>query len=219
MTDKKIVEKAVLDYCNAAANLYGFIPVRKLFEIYNSQNDPLTEKELCDTLEKILTEPRNFDLFSKEELESGEPETDDTPTLEKILLAEYLYIMGDFDDYYELEEKTRGLPYHILEKDKFLKYTDELYVEKTLEFISLRAYFRSISELSREEADDFALDAAYTMRLFDNSPEMILQRMKATKTEPKNRRELERFLRLCHDMGCKLRLASLRGATTEELLN
>lgn len=86
------------------------------------------------------------------------------------MLAEHLYCLGDFDDYFELKDATHGTPYHILEKDKFLKYADDLYVEKTLEFISLRAYFRNIPNLTREDADDLALEAVDTLRLFNRDP-------------------------------------------------
>ncbi len=215
MTDRKNIEKSVLDYLNAAANLYSYIPVKKLFEIYNAQNEPLTMDEFCDIIEQILEERRFFDLFSEDEIANGKP--DDTPTSEKILLAEHLYCMGDFDDYFELKETTYGLPYHILDKNSFLKYADEFYVEKTLEFISLRAYFRNFPSLSRKDADDLAFEAADTLRISVGGPKYILDRMECLKISPKNQREFDELMKLYGDLSRKVRLASLRGATIDEM--
>lgn len=215
MTVKKDIEKSVLDYLNAAANLYHYIPIKKLFEIYNSQNESLTEEKFCDILEQILNERQFFDLFSEDEIVTGKP--DDTPTSEKILLAEHLYCMGDFDDYFELKEATYGLPYHILDKNSFLKYADEFYVEKTLEFISLRAYFRNIPSLSHEDADDLTAETADTLRFFNGDPEYIFTRMKQLGIFPENQNEYDQFMNLLSDLSCKVRLASLRGATIEEM--
>ena len=217
MTTKKDTEKIVLDYLKAATNLYYYIPVKKLLEIYNSQNDPLTEIEFCNIIETILTEKQFFDLFSEEEIVTGK--TDNTPTLEKILLAEHLYCWGDFEDYFELKAATCGLPYCILEKSSFLKYANDFYVEKTLEFISLRSYFRNIPNLSRRDADDLALEAADTLRLYNGNPESILTRMKQLKIAPKNQSEFDVFMQLCYNLNSKLRLASLRGATVEKMQN
>ncbi len=215
MTVKKDIQKSVLDYLNAAVNLYYYIPIKKLLEIYNSQNEPLTREEFCDIIEQILKERQFFDLFSEDEIAIGKP--DDAPTSEKILLAEHLYCMGDFDDYFELKEATYGLPYHILDKNSFLKYADEFYVEKTLEFISLRAYFRNFSSLSREDADDLAFEAADTLRISDGDPKYILDRMECLKILPKNQREFDELMKLFGDLSRKVRLASLRGATIEEM--
>ena len=217
MPVNKEIEKLVLDYCKAAINLYYFIPVKKLLEIYNSQNEPLSETEFCDTLETILMQNQEFDLFSEEEIVTGKK--DDKPIIEQQLLAEHLYCLGDFDDYFELKEATYGMPYHILEKDKFLKYADDFYVEKTLEFISLRAYFRNIPDLSREDADDLALEAVDTLRLFNNDPECIFTRMDEMNIGPKNQYEFDRIMDLCYDVGKTIRLASLRGATVEETMS
>ncbi len=215
MTVKKDIQKSVLDYLNAAVNLYYYIPIKKLLEIYNSQNEPLTREEFCDIIEQILKERQFFDLFSEDEIAIGKP--DDAPTSEKILLAEHLYCMGDFDDYFELKEATYGLPYHILDKNSFLKYADEFYVEKTLEFISLRAYFRNFSSLSREDADDLAFEAADTLRISGGDPKYILDRMECLKISPKNQREFDELMKLFGDLSRKVRLASLRGATIEEM--
>ena len=71
MPVSKEIEKLVLDYCKSAANLYYCIPVKKLLEIYNSQNEPLSESEFCNIIERLLTDKQYFDLFSEEEISTG----------------------------------------------------------------------------------------------------------------------------------------------------
>ncbi len=203
-----------MGYCNAAANLYHIISVRKLLSIYNSQNEPLSEDDFCKILVEILKEPQYFDLFSEDEICTGQK--DNKPTIDKELLIEGLYCLGNFDDYFELKEKTYDIPYRVLEKNEFLKYADDTYVEKTLEFISLRSYFRSISGLSKDRADDFALQALDIMHMFDGDVEFMLDIMREANIYPKNQGELDEFCRLYYDTDRKVRKVSLRGATLEE---
>lgn len=215
MTDKKETEKLVLDYLNAAANLYYYIPIQKLLEIYNLQNEPLTADEFCGIIEQILEEHHFFDLFSEEEIDTEEP--DDKPTYEKIFLAEHLYCVGDFDDYFELKEATFGIPYHILDKKSFLKYADDLYVEKTPEFISLRAYYRNIPGLSLQMADEFALEAVDMLRISNGDIKFAFSQIEELDVFPKNQSAADKFIELLFDLRCNVRLASLRGATIKEM--
>lgn len=210
------IDNLILAYCRAAANFYFCIPVRKLLQIYNSQNEPLSESDFCDVLEKLLVEPYHFALFSSEEIATGKAK--DTPTIEKELLAEHLYCLGDFDDYYELKEQTYGLPYHVLEKSKFLRYADDAYVEKTPEFISLRAFFRNNPNLSKEDADDLALEAVDTIRVFNGDIGYILGRVEELNLLPDGSNEWDILENLCYELSRNVRLPGLKGATMNEVL-
>lgn len=207
MITNQEVEKLVLDYCNAASNLYYALPVKKILEIYNMQNKPLSEAEFSEILEKILMQPQFFDVFSKSELDTGEE--DNAPILEKELLSEHLYCMGDFESYYELQESACGMPYHILDEEHFLKYADEQYVEKTLEFIAIRAYFRNLPGLTKEIADDLAHEAVDVLRIFDGDPGILFQRMDALEIMPKNESEEERLTELLGDLMYTIRRPAL----------
>lgn len=48
---------------------------------------------------------------------------------------------------------------------------------------------------------------------------MILIRIKQLKIAPKNQSKFDVFMQLCYNLNSKLRLASLRGATVEEMQN
>lgn len=65
--------------------------------------------------------------------------------------------MEDRDSmYYQIKEGQFGKPYFVPEKEKLLKYEDDLYIEKTLSFISYRAFLRNQSYLTKEKADEIA---------------------------------------------------------------
>ena len=55
------------------------------------------------------------------------------------------------------------------------------------------------------------------MRLFDRDPEYILNRMDDLDIGPKNQSEVDGFTDLCFNVGCTIRLATLRGATADEI--
>ncbi len=216
MSTPKPIETLVLDYCLAAANLYSCISVKKLLHIYNSQNAPLSDGDFCSILEKLSVEYRPFALFSTEEILTGKSK--DTPTIEKELLAEHLYCLGDFDDYNELKELSYGLPYRVLERDKFLRYADDAYVEKTPEYISLRAYFRNIPSLSKEDADELALEAVDMLRVFNGDIGYVLGRVTDLNLIPSNSNEWDILEDLCYSLSRNVRLPSLKGATLNEIL-
>ena len=62
-----------------------------------------------------------------------------------------------------------------------------------------------------------ALETVDTLRLFNRDLEYILNRMDEMNISPKNQSEFDTFMDLCYDVSCKIRLASLRGATVEEI--
>ena len=61
-----------------------------------------------------------------------------------------------------MKKEQFGKPYYIPDKKQLLKYADEYYHEKTMSFISLRAFFRNHSELTKERADEIS-DVIYGM--------------------------------------------------------
>lgn len=217
MIINKETENSVLDYCKAAANLYYCITVKKLFEIYNLQNEPISETEFSEILENLSDREYHFEFFSKEEIETGK--SDEKPIFEKELLCEHLYCLGDFEDYYNLKENMLEIPYRILEKEKFLKYADDFYVEKTPQFISLRAFYRNLPNVTRETADDLAFETVDTLRLFDRDPEFIITRLYELGIKLENPNERTDFMDLSYEVSRTIRLATLKGATLEEIEN
>ena len=159
-------------YFNAAANLYGMIRLYKLLEIYNSQNEPISEEDFLAFADEIDSEKEQFELVSDEEVFDGVLTTN---PLSRWLAAEYLYALGDFDDFEKIFENTIGITYYVPNKKKFLKYEDEFYFEKTPEYIELRAFIRSMPDLSKERADSIAeeIEANLSLDLGEDEDENI----------------------------------------------
>lgn len=157
------VKNLLQDYFAAASNLYGIIPLWKFLEIYNSQNEPpVTEEELKELTDSINFDERFYDLVAEDEIyETEEP----TKYLNKTLTAEYLYCFGDWDDYVEMLDMQQGLNYYIPKKERFLRYKDEYFFEKTLEYIDLRAFFRNLPYFNKKEADEMAEEMYLNLRM------------------------------------------------------
>ena len=142
-------------YLNAANNLYGIISLRKLLSIYNSQNSPVSEEAFLAFVDGLDSEQRFYDIVGEDEFYE---EIEETKPLDRDLVSEYLLVDADFEMYYKVKEGQFGKPYYVPDKERFLKYEDEFYHEKTLSFISLRAFFRNQSSFTREQADEIAED-------------------------------------------------------------
>ena len=61
------------DYFEAAARLYGVIPLRKLLEIYNRHNNPMSEKLFLEFAEILRHEYRTFSILNCDALKQHEP--------------------------------------------------------------------------------------------------------------------------------------------------
>lgn len=203
----------VEDYLDAAGNLYGIIPLSKILSIYNSQNDPLTEDEFLSIVDEIIKKRKFFSIVAEDEFYD---DVEKTKPINRELVAEYVLTIDD-DDYYSLKDKQYGKPYYVPEKSQFLKYKDEYYHEKTLSFISLRAFLRNRSGFSKEEADYLAEDL-YGMADVNEGDvaeavKYIQQRTKDHFSESDIRDFIPLFLEMFNDT----RLHVNRGFTTNEI--
>ena len=115
MTDE--VKQLLEDYFEAAANLYGIIPLWKFLEIYNSQNEPVTEEEFKEFVEDFDFEDKFYDIIGEDEVFD---EDEFTPLMMYDLTAEYLYCDGSFDEFIELRNFQTMFEYYVPKKEKLL---------------------------------------------------------------------------------------------------
>lgn len=158
-------------YFDAAANLYGIISLWKLLEIYNMQNEPINEEDFLEFADEIDLGHKFFDIVGEDEFYD---DVDETLSIDRDIVAEYLLQDEDFDGYFSVKEGQSGKHYYIPDKKQFLKYADEYYHEKTLSFISLRAFFRNQSELTKEQADEIADDIYGMANPLDGDIESVI---------------------------------------------
>lgn len=61
------------DYFEAAARLYGVIPLRKLLEIYNRYNSPVSEALFLEFAEILRHDYRPYSILNCDALKQHEP--------------------------------------------------------------------------------------------------------------------------------------------------
>ena len=210
--------KALLErYFDAASNLYGIIPLNKLLKIYNSQNEPISEDDFLSFVDEIDLDHKFYFIVSEDEYYE---DVDATTPINRDLVAEYILIDEDIDDaefYYKIKENQYGKPYYVPDKEKLLKYEDESYHEKTLSFISLRAFFRNQSNLTKETADSLTESVYVCANVYEGSIDEVIKLldfMDYNLTEA----ALREFVPLYTDMYNDTRLHYNCGYTPNEML-
>lgn len=126
------------EYFDCAAELYGIIPLRKLLDIYNTHNSPISEKEFLRVAEAFRHERHTYAILGQEALYEDAPVSS---PIDRELVAQHLYY-SDLEDYYALAEGQRGKPFYIPEKEEFLRAnTDQCYPE-TVQSKRMLAYLK-----------------------------------------------------------------------------
>lgn len=122
-------------YFEAGARLYGVIPVMKLLEIYNSQNEPVEENVFLALAEMIRHEKNLFFILGPEDYkEDAEPNPLSWDVVDNHLL------LDNPEDYPKLVKAQGNKPYKILPKEEFLKYADHDYFPATPQNEAMRKY-------------------------------------------------------------------------------
>lgn len=216
MNDKILAEtkELVERYLDAANNLYGIIPLSKVLSIYNSQNEPLSEEDFLTIVEEIMKKHKYFYVLGEDEFFD---DVENTPPIERDVISEYLLIV-DEDDYYEMKKKQSGKPYYIPDKKQFLKYEVEDYHEKTLSFISFRAFIRNIPDITKETADEITEDIYLTSRVNGPDTEDALYHITRRNENMFSQSKMPEFISLLNDMYNETRLHANRGFTPREII-
>lgn len=212
-TLSKETTQLLYQYFDSAANLYGVIPLRTILRIYNSQNEPISEEDFVKFVESIYLDIKHYSIFATDELFPNPPEI---KTIDKNLVAEYL-CFDDCDEYLDIIELQRGKSYYIPDKKQLLKYADDVYFEKTLEFISLRAFLRNLPNLEKERADILADDIQLIVSMEKGGFTPAIQRATQFGLDFDNASIRSEFSRLCNDLCNHTRMHMHCGHTPAEL--
>ena len=201
-------------YFDAAVNLYGIISLRKLLEIYNMQNETIDKETFLSFIDTIDLSRKFFDIVGEDEFYD---DVDETLPIDRDIVAEYLLQDEDFYGYFSVKEGQSGKPYYIPDKKQFLKYADEYYHEKTLSFISLRAFFRNQSELTKDRADEIADDIYGMANPLDGDIESVINMIEDMHMFHFNTYTVKEFCSLYTEMYNDTRLHINCGHTPNEL--
>ena len=107
-------------YFEAAARLYGIIPVTKLHEIYNGHNESVSDEVFFAYADALRHEENDFFILSRNEVEGrSEPDCGKWEVISGYLLVD------DAQAYFELVSRQGYKPYKLLPKAELLCYADD----------------------------------------------------------------------------------------------
>ena len=175
--------------------------------------DLLYNKVFLNFIDEIEDNEKHYYFIGEEELFN---DVAPISPIERDLVAEYLVIDDDYSYYYDVKEEQLGKPYYIPEKSKFLLYENEEYHEKTLSFISLRAFFRNQASLSKENADEIVEDICCMSNVYNGNIKDIVHALDYCFSFTKSL--LKEFIPLYEDMFNDTRLHIHCGHTPNEIL-
>ena len=160
----------------AFANLYGIIPIRKIYEILtDNYGMEISERSFLDLCEYFRYEQKSFFyIFGKEEYY----QEDTSPASEPMdrLLAFDPFV--EFDDAYELVLSLKeGKPWYVPPIEEFEKYEDDLYFEKNEAFDSVIGFLKDEFKLDFIDSNSKIYDAFFTLKLEDHNFDNFLDEL------------------------------------------
>ena len=199
------------DYFEAAARLYGVIPLRKLLEIYNRHNNPISEDLFLEFAEILRHNYKPFSILNCDALKKHAPM--DTP-LDWEIVAEYVYA-NDINDYYLFTQLQGNTPFRILQKTDFLRYANPEYHPNTVQVKAMRQYLKTILECN-EDVENILMCMQELCEI-DMGLEETLDILGEEGLQFERKKDLNVFLSLYQDVNDHTRKCVNRGYTPAEL--
>ncbi len=203
----------IRQYCQAAANFYARLPVRDLMDIYNRQNEPLSQKDFLAVLEVIRHEYHPYyAILGQEALFEAVP---NSAPIDREILAQYLWY-GHFGDYDELVAAQRGKPLKVLPKEELLKYTDEDYTEVTAQSAATLKFLKGRIRSKINSAEDILYELNMIAKLDDELDYMMDEAQRLGLTL-RSAQDAYTFINLLQELSNNTRKYCNRGYTPNEL--
>lgn len=190
-------------YLYSMINMYGIIPLRHAYHIFEHQN-PLLNVDEDDFWEFTMLDQSNQDYNIAGEKELAKQEDGDDDEDEEFYLYGDWVLMDLPEDFNQLKRRQHNRVYYVPAKDEFLRRENEWYYERTTATEEYRQYLRDtnpdLSDDRLEEAFFEALTQLHSVS-YGSTPEDAveaipkqLRRMDFNVPEGEEK-ELERLLR------------------------
>lgn len=199
------------DYFEAAARLYGVIPLRKLLEIYNRHNSPVSEALFLEFAEILRHDYRPYSILNCDALKKHEPMAS---PLDWEIVAQYVYD-HDINDYYLFMQLQGDKPYCILQKSEFLRYAKPMYHPNTVQVKAMRKFLKTILDCN-EDVENILL-CLQEMCEVDMGLEDILDELGEEGLQFESKEDYNTFLSLYQDLNHHTRKCLNRGYTPAEV--
>lgn len=211
---KDTTSRLLRKYFNAAANLYGIIPLSKLYEIITVQNKALvTEAEFLAFAEIAKHENEEFYILGKSDLYCDGPKT---PLMEYEVID--VALIGDnLEEYHEILRGHQGKQYYVPEKKVFLAYDSPFYWEQTKEAIALREFLLSKTNLKDDKLDTVFEDICYGTRCSNAGVQEVMERLHKQGVEFRRNRDVNAFVEIFQAFHNNSRMQYNRGYTPHEM--
>lgn len=206
--------KTLHAYFDAAANLYGIMPLGKLLEIYNQQNPPISQEAFLETAEVIRHEHNHYAILGQECFYS---DTDESAPIDRQIVGDWLYCI-DLEEYYTFEKAQAGKPFAIVSKEEFLRYTDQFYYPTTPESQAMTAFLKKELAGSEQNVQD-AADEMMLHAFSDGDLESALDLLARFGFRFKSKAQLDEFLPLYSALNNRRRKQVNRGYSPEVLFH
>lgn len=209
----------ILQYFDAFSNLYGIIPMKRAYRIIEKQNPELnlTKEQFAEIVNSIDFNRKFYFILSEDEV--YDEDALDCDLFDKLLIAEYLVIFNDPNDYENLVYEQDDRPFYVPEKDELLKYAGQFYYEKNKYAYVLENFIRDNLKLT--EYKDIVEDYAAMLRIDDISTYDVIEELRRMgKPKFKNfasKEQAQNFFMLYSNFRNHTRKHTHRGHTPSEL--
>lgn len=199
------------NYFEAAARLYGVIPLRKLLEIYNRHNNPISEELFLEFAKILRHDYRPFSILNCDALKNHAPMKS---PLDWEIVAEYVYA-NDINDYYLFTQLQGDTPFCVLQKQDFLRYAKPEYHPNTVQVKAMRQYLKTV--LDSKDTVEYILMCIQELCEVDMGLEDALDALGEEGFQFGSKQDFNAFLSLYQELNHHTRKCTHRGYTPAEL--
>ncbi|SCZ82057.1 SEC-C motif-containing protein [Acidaminobacter hydrogenoformans DSM 2784] len=187
------------EYIIALTNLYGMVHRDKVVEIYNIQNkDQISSQDL----DVYFTE-------SSEKLENHFIETYQDYFVHKTVM--------EFDEFDLMLRKKADKPYFVPKKEELLKYVDERYYERTLQYNALLSYVKKKFSFDNEEKAEWLCDDIHGICQFGADMDAIFDSFNVSGIIFKDTTQINEVMKLVMELANNIRIWENNGHTPHEI--
>lgn len=206
--------KLLRKYLKAMTNLYGVIPLDKVYEIIDSQNPGLlTKAEFAEYIMVARHEQEYFTVVGEADRYTGRQfET----SLRRLLIDLYL-LEKESHSLKKVRTLQSDKPYYIPEKSILLRYHDPDYTEPTPQSKAMKYFWHEMMNYSTESAKNIFLDLQFIARTVDSSMEDVVKYLEENELQNLTKAQMTIFLELYTDMHNHTRMQCNRGYTPAEI--
>jgi hypothetical protein len=186
----------IIKYIIALTNLYGQVPVSKVQEIYNMQNE-----------DQISID--DVKVYSSEDLSK-----------------DYVYFyknhfvhetIMEFKDFKPMLKKKADKPYYIPGKEELLKYLDMTYYEKPNQYHELYKYVRINFFAGDNEKAEMLCENIMWICRGDLRPQEVFELFNTFEVNFRDEKQIKEVLQLVMDLSNNVRLWENNGFTLHEM--